>query len=620
MIKKIVASEVVDADSDDDVVEILSSDDEEEGGRELSAEDEEHYSYSDEDEQEEGQEFEQYPDGQHVILYDDDDDDADVGHSKEPRWVDELDEAYHTRHERHHHNYSEELREIEAAQEDSQDDDAVEVEDDDVVEEEYDDDEDVTGEHQVEEDEEDVSPEELRHQRNEMNRQRRGQMGMNMGVGISNALRFGKRHPLGPMEPVDLGDGEDDEIVEGVSDEEGPEGMDECDNREPGEVIGEGEEYPSDEEPFNGDEEIHRDGATLRELYDDGPSSEGEPEVDMSLPQPHQQRASLSHHLQENLRHLESAMPPQERYDSPTGNVVMLLDSDEEEGESPQDDSEAEDGDAEREELEYDSDSQHDQEEEYEQDQEDKYDQPVYTTQDDNTWEDDQNADPEKINDVPGSHAAVADSVIQSVGEMINRNEYALGAAESLVSQESQDPYEQLRTFTSSTSSSGSTLFQSHVSDNDQLNLDTDQNDMDGDVVREVIEAGAHRSSPNVVQDEEMQSQPASPAEEYEVEQQSRYTDSGDGLGGYDTVIVTDSPRLVDVRNDPPLTDVVMTETPGYQGLPSAPVFESGTDADISQVQFEERTFLLQELLWMRWRNQRNSSRCQRSIQGGTPV
>ncbi|KAG9061412.1 hypothetical protein KI688_007398 [Linnemannia hyalina] len=572
------ASEVMDADSDDeDVVEILSSDDEEEGGRELSAEDEEHYSYSDEDEQEEEDEFEQYPDGQHVIL-DDDDDDIDVGHSKEPRWVDELDKAYHMQHERHHHNRSEDLREIGADQEDSQEEDAVEVEDDDdVVEEEYDDDEDVTGEHQTDEDEEEVSPEEIRRQRNEMNRQLRGQMGMSMGMGISNAPRFGQRHPLGPMEPVDLEDDEDDEIAEGVSDQEDPEGMDEYENREPGEVIEEGEEYPSDEE-------THRDGAEPRELHDDGASSEGEPEVDISLAQPHQQRASLSHHLQENLRHLESVMPPHERYDSPTDNVVMLLDSDEEEGEYPQDDSEVEDDDAEQEELEYDGDSQDDQEGEYEQDQKDEYGQPAYTTQDNNTWEDDQGGDPEKINDVSGSNVAVADSVIQIVGEVINRDEYAHEATEGRMSQESQDPYEQLRTFTSSTSSSGfgeSALFQSHVSDNVRLNLDTDQVGMDGDFVSEVIEASA-------VQDEEMQSPPASPAEEYEVEQQSRYMDSGDGLGGHDTGVVMEYPRLVDARNDPSLTNVVMTEIPGYQGLPSAPEFESETDADNSQVQFEE--------------------------------
>ncbi|KAF9127982.1 hypothetical protein BGX30_014511 [Mortierella sp. GBA39] len=584
------ASKVMDADSDDDVVEILSSDDEEEGGRELSAEDEEHYSYSDEDEQENEDEFEQYPDGQHVIL-DDDDDDTDVGHSKESRWVDELDEAYHMQHERHHHNYSEELREIGADQEDSQEEDAVEVEDDDdVVEEEYDDDEDVTGKHQADEDEEEVSPEKIRRQRNEMNRQLRGQMGMSMGMGISNAPRFGQRHPLGPMEPVDLEDDEDDEIAEDVSDQEDSEGMDEYENREPGEVIEEGEEYPSDEEPF-GDEEIHRDGAAPRELYNDGASSEGDPEVDISLPQPHQQRASLSHHLQENLRHLESVMPPHERYDSPTDNVVMLLDSDEEEGEYPQDDSEVEDDDAEREELEYDGDSQDDQEGEYEQDQKDEYGQPAYTIQDNNTWEDDQGAEPEKSIDVSGSNVAVADSVIQIVGEVIHRDEYAHGAAEGRMSQGSQDPYEQLRTFTSSTSSSGfgeSALFQSHVSDNVRLNLDTDQVGMDGGFVREVIEAGGQRSSPNAVQDEEMQSRPVSPAEEYEVEQQSRYIDTGDGLGGHDTVVVTNSPRLVDARNDPSLTNVVMTETPGYKGLPSAPEFESGTDADNNQVQFEE--------------------------------
>lgn len=579
-----VASGVVDADSgdDDDVMEILSSDDEEEGERELSAEDEEHYSYSDEDEQEEEEEeeFEQYPDGQHVILDDDDDDDAEVGHSKEPRWVDELDQAYHTRHERHHYNYSEELREIGAAQDDSQDEDAVEIEDDDdIVEEEYDDDEDITGEHQPDEDEEEVSPEELRRQRNEMNRQLRGQMGMGMGMGmgISNAPRFGQRHPLGPMEPVDLEDDEGDEIAEGVSDEEGPEGMDEYENRESGEVIEEGEEYPSDEEPFDSDEEIHRDGAAPRELYDDGASSECEPEVHISLPQPHQQRASLSHHLQENLRHLESVIPPQERYDSPTDNVVTLLDSDEEEEEeNPQDDSEAEDDAADREELEYDGDSPDDQEGEYEQGQKDEYDQPAFATQDSSSWEDDQGAEPEEINGVSGSNVAVADPVIQVVGEVINRDEYAHGAAESCVSQELQDPYGQLPTFTSSISSSGfgeSNLFLSQVSNNIRLKLDTNQDDMDGDVVRGVIEPGAHKSSPNAVQDEEMQSQPASPEEEYEVEQQSRYMDSGDGLNGHDTVAVT---------------DVVMIETSRYQELPSATEFELGTDADISQVQFEE--------------------------------
>ncbi|KAF9541724.1 hypothetical protein EC957_002743 [Mortierella hygrophila] len=582
------ASEVMDADSDDDdVVEILSSDDEEEGGRELSAEDEEHYSYSDEDEQENEDEFEQYPDGQHVIL-DDDDDDTDVGHSKESRWMGELGKAYGMRHERHHHNYSEELREIGADQEDSEEEDAVEVEDDDdVVEEEYDDDEDVTGEHQADEDEEEMSPEEIHRQRNEMNRQLRGQMGMSMGMGISNAPRFGQRHPLGPIEPVDLEDDEDGEVADGVSDQEDPEGMDEYENREPGEVIEEGEVYPSDEEPFSVDMETHRDGAAPRELHDDGASSEGEPEVDISLPQPHQQRASLSHHLQENLRHLESVMPSHERYDSPTDNVVMLLDSDEEEGEYPQDDSEVEDDDAEQEELEYDGDSQDDQEGEYEQDQKDEYGQPAYTTQDNNTWADDQGGDPEKINDVSGSNVAVEDSVIQIVGEVINRDEFAHGAAEGRMSQESQDPYEQLRTFTSSASSSGfgeSALFQGHVSDNVRLNLDTDQVGMDGDA-REDIEAG---SQPNAVQDEEMQSQPASPAEEYEFEQQSRYMDSGDSLGDHATVVVADSPRLIDARNDPSLMNVAMTETPGYQGLPSAPEFESGTDADNSQVQFEE--------------------------------
>ncbi|OAQ28908.1 hypothetical protein K457DRAFT_156013 [Linnemannia elongata AG-77] len=569
------ASEVVDADSDD-LVEILSSD-EEEGEQELSAEDEEHYSYSDEDEQEEEEELEEYPDGQHVIL-DDDDDEDEVGHSKEPRWVDELDEAYHTRHERHHHNYSEELREIEAAQEDSQEEDAVEVEDDDdVVEEEYDD-EDVTGEHQADEDEEEVSPEELRRQRNEMNRQLRGQMGMSMGMGISNTARSGQRHPLGPIESVDLEDDEDDEIAEGVSDEEDPEGMGEYGNRQSGEVVEEEEEGLSDEEPFNDDEETHRGRAAPRKLYDDGASSEGEPEADIAFPQPHQNRASLSHHLQENLRHLESVMPPQERYDSPIDNVVMLLDSDEEEAEYPQDDSEAEDDDEEREELEYDGDSQDDQEGEYEQEHKDEYDQPTYTTQDDNTWKDDQDADPDKDNDVSGPNVAVVDSAVQIVDEAINRDEYA-------------DVHEQLRSFTSSTSSSDfgkPALFQSHVSDNLRLNLDTDQDDMDGGVARGVIQAGAHQSSPNAVQDEEMLSQPASPAEDYEVEQQSRYMDSGDGLGGHDTVVATDSPRLVDACNDTSLTDVVMTETPGYQGLSSAPEFASGTDTNIGQLRFEE--------------------------------
>ncbi|KAF9153235.1 hypothetical protein BG015_003795 [Linnemannia schmuckeri] len=585
------ASEVADAASDDDVVEILSSDDEQEDERELSVEDEEHYSYSDEEELEEEEEFEQYSDGQQVIL-DDDDDDVDVGHSKEPRWVDELDEAYLTRHERHHHNYSQELREIEAAQEDSQEEDAVDVEDDDEVEEEYDDDEDVTGEHQADEEEEEESPEELRRRRNEMNRQLRGQMGMSMGKDMSNAPRYGQRHSLGLMEPLNQEDGEFDE---GVSDEEDPEGDDEHDDREAGkeaaqDVIRE-EEYPSDEEPFEGDEEVYRDGDELREIHDDVASSEGESEIDSLLAQPHLQPASLSRHLQENLRHLESAIPPQERYDSPTDNVVMLLDSDEEEEEYPQEDNEAEGDDDEREVLEYEGDSQNDQEGEYEQDQEAEYNQSNYATQDDKAWKDGQDVDSEGIDDIWRSRVAEVNSVSQIVGEGIAQDDYAHGVAESRASHESQDPYEQPRTFTSSTSSSGfgeSASLQSHVGANVQLNLGTDQDDIDGDAVEEAVKVGTHQFPLDVVQDEEMQSQPASPAGEYEVEQRFRYMDSGGDVDGHDTVVVAEPPRLTDARNDLPLADVVMTEVSHYQELPSALEFESGTDTVIRRMQPEE--------------------------------
>ncbi|KAF8943447.1 hypothetical protein BGZ47_005418 [Haplosporangium gracile] len=581
------ASGVVDAVSDDDVVELLSSDDEEEDERELSAEDEEHYSYSDEEELEEEEEFEQYSDGRQVIL-DSDDDDTEVGHSKESRWVDEPDEAYLTRHERHHHNYSQELEEIEAAQEDIQEEDAVGVE--------HDDDEDVTGEQQADEEEEEESPEELRRRRNEMNRQLRGQMGMSMGKGMSNAPRYGQSRPRGLMESLDQEDDEFDEIAEGVSDEEDAKGDDEHDDREEGEeasqdVIEGREEYPSDEEPFEGDEETYRDASEPREIHDDVASSEGEFEIDSPLAQPHLQLASLSRHLQENLRHLESVMPPQERYDNLADNIVMLLDSDEEEEEYPQEDNEAEDDDDELEELKYEGNFQDDQEREYEQEQEAEYNQPDYATQDDNAWKDGQAVDPEEINDISGSNVPEADSVIQIIGEGVAQDDYAHGVAESRASHESQDPYEQFRTFTSSTSSSGfggSASFQSHVSGNVQLNLGTDQDDMDGDAVEEAVEVGTHQFSLDAVQDEEMQSQPASPAGEYEVEQRFRYMDSGDGVDGHDTVIVTESPRLADAQNNLPLADVVMTEVPDYQEFPSALEFESGTDAVISQMQPEE--------------------------------
>ncbi|KAG0282682.1 hypothetical protein BGZ96_000237 [Linnemannia gamsii] len=579
------ASGDVEAASDEDVVEILSSDDDDEDERELSPEDEEHYSYSDEDEEEDEEEFEQDPGGQQVIL-DDDDDSHVVEHSKEPRWVDQPDEACLARHERHHHNYHQELQEIEATQEDSQEEDAADlVEDDDVVEEMFDG-EDIASEPQVDEDDDEVSQEQFRRLRNEMNRKLRGQLGMSigMGMGMPSAPRFGQRHPFGPMEPLELEDDEGDEIAEVVSSGDEPEGVDEYEDSEAGEevaqeVIEDGEEYPSDEDSFEVDEQTYRDDNEAREIYDDGVSSGGESEVDSPLVQLPRQSASLSQYLQENLRHLESAIPPpQERYDSPGNNVVMLLDSDEEEEEEyPQDDNESREDDAELGILEYESDSQDDQGE-YAQDLHDKPHQPNLTAQDGNSWENHRGRDePEETDDVPGSNFVEADSVIQIVGDGISRDRYAHGVAESHL-QGSQDHYDQLRDFTSSSSSSGfeeAGSNQGPTSDNVRLSLEsypaqeTNQGDSGRDVVQESVESRDSQASFDGVQDEEMLSQPASPVGEFEVEQRSQPIESGDDHGGLS------------------LADVIMAEIADRHELPSAAEFDTATDAMMDQEQPE---------------------------------
>jgi hypothetical protein len=607
---KKIASGDVEAVSDEDIVEILSSDDNEEDEGELSPEDEEHYSYSDEDEleEEEEEEFKQNPDGQRLILDDDDDGDV-VEHSKESRWVDELDEAYLTRHERHYHDHNQKSQEIEAAQEDSQEEDVVNIEeDDDVVEEVFDgdDDEDVTGEPQVDEDEEEVSPEELRRQRNEMNRQLRGQMSMSlgMGMGMSGVPRYGQRHPLGPMEPLDLEDDEEDEIAEGVSGDEDTEGVDEyedsnADEDAVQELIEDGEEYPTGGESFEGEEGTYRDEGEPREIHDDGASSGGESEVESPPAQTPQQpdfSSYLSYQLEENLRHLQSAMPPpQERYASPGDNVVMLLDSDEEEEEeTPQDDNEPEDDDAEQGELVYEGDSQDDQEGEYKQDLEDEYDQHNLTAQEGNSWEDGRNRDePEEI-DILGSNIVEADSTIQIVGDGISRDRYAHGVAESR-SQESQGQYDQFRAFTSSSSSLGfgeAGSHQSPASDNVRLHLESypaQETDQDGfgDVVQESVKSGDPQSLVDGVQDEEMLSQPASPAGESEVEQRSQPMKSGDDHNSYDSDVVVDSSDVTDTRDGLSRTDVIMTEIADYQELPLAPEFDTASDTVINREQPE---------------------------------
>ncbi|KAG0279261.1 hypothetical protein BGZ95_001791 [Linnemannia exigua] len=609
--------------SDDDVVEILSSDDEEEE-RELS-DDEEHYSYSDEDELEESEEFEQYPDGEQVIL-DDDDDEVEDTHSMEPRWVDELDKVHQDEQEQYVQNIiqasqrtegtledsQEEEEEEEEAEEEEEEDDVIDLEDDDEAVEEYDDGEPISRELQTGEYEDEertgynVSPEELRRQRNEMNRQLRGRMGMGMGMGMSSAPGNNQRHPLGPMEPLDLEDDDeeehDDDVVERrAASEDDAEDVDGYEEGDEGDevVIENGEVYSSDEEQIGSNEEVSEDDGERQAINDDrvdgGAFYNDELEIDSPLASTHQQPALLSHHLQENLRHLESVVTHQERYDSPTENVVLLLDSDEEEDEqdeSPQDESQAKYDDSEQQELEYDGDSQDDEGEPEEQEFGEEYDQDNTTTL--NAWDGAQGANRDEFHDTTRSYAAEADSVVLTVEGVITQEHHAHGVVESL--QMLRETHEQSHAFISSNSSSelgAAGSVQGHISDNVRLNLEhvstqeTEQTDTDEGVVEESVGLGALQSLGSL-QDEKMYSQPGSPTGEYEVEDRSRSMNSGEGLESHDTVDLVDSPRFGYARDSHVPVDVVMAETADYEQLSSTPEFETGMDANPNQEQLEE--------------------------------
>ncbi|KAF9134311.1 hypothetical protein BGW39_007480 [Mortierella sp. 14UC] len=597
---------VSDDDDDDDVVEILSSDDEEEA-RELSEEDEEHYSYSDEDELEEEEEFEQHTDGQHVILDSDDDDNEDERHPKEPRWVDELDKAHLYERELRRQSLIQASQETEGTPKDSQEEegeeDVVQLEDDEAVDE-YDDDEAVSrGPQDDEYDDEEypgysVSQEETRRQRNELNRQRRGRMGMGMGMGMPGTPGHGPRHPLGPSEPLDLEDDEEEDIVEGsASDEDDVEGVDEYDEGEEGDevVIEGGEVYSSDEEQIDGDEEAYEDKCEQRAIYDgrvdENALSDAELDLKSPLVQTPQQPVSLSHHLQENLRHLENVMTPRERYDSPSDNVVLLLDSDEEEDddEYPQNENEAAYDDAEREELEYEGGSQDGEGEDDGQELGEEYDQTNSKALD--AWDDNQDANRDEFDDATGSYVAKVDSVVQTSGEDITQDHHVDDVEEGV--QEPQESHEQPHAFASS-SCSEFRMPQGHASDNVRLNFESnssqeiEQDELGEAVVEESVELGLPQSSSSPLQDEEIYSQPGSPDGEPEAEKLSRSMDSGKNLGSHDTVDLVDSPRFDHAQGTHSPADVVMAETADPQELSSASGFEIGIDAITGQEQPEE--------------------------------
>ncbi|KAG0371643.1 hypothetical protein BGX24_001394 [Mortierella sp. AD032] len=607
------ASEDVEAVSDDDLVEILSSDDEEEE-RVLSADDEEHYSYSDEDEFEEDEEPERYPDGEHVFL-DDDDDEVEETHPMETRWVDELDKAHLDEQEQHLQNLIQSSQGTEGTLEDSQEEEEEEEEEEEMIDleddeaaEEYDNDEPTSRNPQVGEYDDDehtgynVSPEELRRQRNEMNRQLRGRMGM--GMGMPSAPGYNHRHPLGPIEPLDLEEDEDegDDVVEGREaygdDAEDVDGYEEGDEGDEV-VIENGEVYSSDEEQIDGDEEVYEDDGEQRAIYDtrvDGGAFYGDEfEIDSPLASTRQQPALLSHHLQENLRHLESVVAHQERYDSPTENVVLLLDSDEEEEEQeeyPQDESEAEYDEAEQEELEYDGDSQDDEGEPKEQDVGEEYDQGNTTIL--NAWDGAEGANRDQFGGTAGPYVAEADSAVHTAEGVITQEHYAHGVAEGL--QILRGTHGQSHTFASSSSSSEfgvAESVQDHISDNMRLNYEQDpaqvaeQGDTAEGVVEESVRSRALLALSSL-QDEEMHSQPGSPTGEYEAEDRSHSMESGEGLASHNTVNLVDSLRFNYAQDDRSPADVVMIETADYEQLSSAPEFETGTGVNPNQEQPEE--------------------------------
>ncbi|KAF9925455.1 hypothetical protein FBU30_004762 [Linnemannia zychae] len=573
--------------SDEDVVEILSSDDEGQE-QEFSAEDDENYSYSEEEIFEDNDE----DDEQHDIMDDDNDIEEEMDH-KGHRWTGESYKVHLKQHKKHYQSQS---QETEASPENSQD------EGNDVIEEEYDEDRHIAGlGHDIMNSQ--VLQEESRHQQNENDQILRGLMGTTMEMGILNAPRLVQRHPLGPLEPVEL---EVEEYGDGyrAADDDDVDGVDEH-------VQDLNEEYTSDEEPFEENEASFEDDGESQDFYDNDAKenvlSDGENEGESPTISSHQLQLSSVHDLQENMRHLENSTMPREKHGGLSENVVLLLDSDEDEEaeDYPQDESEIEDDAIEQEELEleleYDGDSQDDQGEEEEEAHEQEYEQDSPVAPGHSEWDEEHDASLEDADinsgDNTGTYTVDDDPAIQNVEDTGGsvQEESAFNTIEGHSPNlqgllEFQEPRKSLAA-SSSSNPSESRLTQFLQHNNTPYNMSlitgpiiTHQNNKEGSN-ETLIEPSISLSSPSAQQDEENHPQTVSIMVDSKHEQQLHPMDSNDSLSDNTTVHLIDYPSRIITKQESHLpADIVMTEMIEYRKKSSDPHFDN-TETNTTQKQ-----------------------------------